>query len=91
MAYQLEYSFEHFKKTHYKEKKYNIILTALLIACVAISIHLGGAGLEVVLFGNREQLHTSATQMVEDLRSGSPLEDAVYTFCEGVINAEDSY
>ena len=90
MAYQLEYEFDNLKKTKYKGNKNMIILSALMLTAAAIILRLGGTATEVFLLGNREHLGSSATQMVEQLRDGASLDDAVYAFCEEIFYAEDN-
>lgn len=90
MAYQMEYAFENLKKTRVMQKKHNSILTGLLLVALAILIRLSGVAADVALFSNREQLQASAMQMVEQLRDGKDLNDAVYTFCEDMSYAKSS-
>lgn len=90
MAYQMEYAFEHLKKTRVIQKRHNSILTGLLLVALAILIRLSGVAADVVLFSNREELQASAMQMVEQLRDGKDLNDAVYTFCEDMSYAKSS-
>ena len=90
MAYQLEYAFENLKKTRVMQKKHNSILTGLLLVGVAILIRLTCVAADVALFSNTEQLQISATQMVEQLRDGKDLNDAVYAFCEDMSYAKSS-
>lgn len=90
MAYQMEYAFENLKKTRVMQKKHNSIFTGLLLVALAILIRLSGVAADVVLFSNREELQASAMQMVEQLRDGKDLNDAVYTFCEDMSYAKSS-
>lgn len=90
MAYQLEYAFEHLKRTRVIQKRHNSILAGLLLVALAILIRLSGVAADVALFSNREQLQASAMQMVEQLRDGKDLDDAVYTFCEDMSYAKSS-
>lgn len=90
MAYQMEYAFEHLKRTRVIQKRHNSILAGLLLVALAILIRLSGVAADVALFSNREQLQVSAMQMVEQLRDGKDLNDAVYTFCEDMSYAKSS-
>lgn len=90
MAYQMEYAFEHLKRARVIQKRHNSILAGLLLVALAILIRLSGVAADVALFSNREQLQVSAMQMVEQLRDGKDLNDAVYTFCEDMSYAKSS-
>ena len=90
MAYQMEYAFEHLKRTRVIQKRHNSILAGLLLVALAILIRLSGVAADVALFSNTEQLQASAMQMVEQLRDGKDLNDAVYAFCEDMSYAKSS-
>lgn len=88
MAYQMEYAYKHLKKTRFTDKKYNSLIVTIFFVVLAILIRLSSAAADIALFSNAQQFQVSATQMVEQLRNGTDLNDAVYTFCEDISYAK---
>lgn len=88
MAYQMEYAYDHLKKTRFIDKKYNSFIVGLFLVALVILIRLASVAADIVLFSDAKQLQVSATQMVDQLRNGTDLDDAVYSFCEELSYAK---
>lgn len=83
MGYELRYDLQSIKIS--KNKKHSghlhfVALTAFLILCT-VMMHFGGTVLQTVILGQRETAKAAAEHMVEDIRSGTSLTDAIQTFC----------
>lgn len=86
MSYQLEYGLQSIKiNKGFKRNKYlcYFLKLTLLIVCV-VSIHLFSMLFHFVILGPSEITKTAADQMVENLRSGESLYEAIQTFCRTI-------
>lgn len=83
MGYLLEYDLQSIKiKKNQKDRKVLrcAAMTVAVILC-AVAMHLGGTVFQTIILGQREQAKAAAEQMVVNIKDGTPLGDAIQTFC----------
>lgn len=86
MAYQLEYDFQKMKKSDIKKKKMNYFVAGVLLALTVIFVRFGGVALEVLFYGEQENFLAASTKLVDQLREGNTMREAVNAFCYEIIN-----
>lgn len=87
MGYHLTYELQTMKivpnRTRKKWHRYLLMLAVLLLG--TLTVHICTAVLETVLLGEGKAAKEAAEQMVASIRRGSPLSEAVQTFCSEII------
>lgn len=82
MAYQIEYDKNRvitIRKDFKKELLYGLLLVFTLVTGMIVT-HFGGAFLQKIILGDKQQTHVATEQLVVDIQSGIPIQDAVQTF-----------
>lgn len=83
MAYQVRYDFQNIKVEKIKKQTVlSYILAVVGLSVLLISCHFGGSMLDMFLLGNQENTRQAAGNMVESIRQGSGIENAIQTFCQ---------
>lgn len=74
------------KSSESKIKFWKILLCSILIGLAGISVgrHRNEV-LDFILPGDREQITQSSARMIENLKNGTSLGDAITTFCREII------
>ena len=87
MAYQIEYNIDRitvFRKNFKRDLLIGFLLTCMLLTGT-IGMHLCGFFLQRIICFDRHQTYAAAERLVDDIKTGVPIQDAVQVFCEELI------
>lgn len=86
MAYQIEYDMKTVKiiKKNTKKEVLSGLVLVLTLVLGSIGAHFGGTLLQTLFLGETETAQ-AAEQLIDDIRSGVEVRDAVQTFCAELI------
>lgn len=83
MGYQLTYELQNIKtiKNPAKKRWYRYLLMIIVVVIGTIVLHFGSVTLETVFIGQGHTAKEAVEQMVENIREGTSLSEAVQAFC----------
>ena len=91
MSYHIQYEKDKTEKypIHQKQKLHKSIWAVILIIVLIITIFSFPSFREILIPGDPSLTKSAFSQMLDSLRSGEPLGEAVTTFCrEIIVNAD---
>lgn len=91
MAYQLEYGFQKLRKNKLtKGRQLNYVIVSLILTAVIVCTRFGSTAINWFFVDNKREYTAAASKMVTNLREGMELDEAVYVFCEEIVNKQDN-
>lgn len=87
MAYQLEYELHNIRitKRSFKKEAMAVLIGVVVLSVIVMGAYFGGAACFAVLTEGGQNTLEAAEHLVDDLRTGVPLQEAVQVFCEEII------
>lgn len=87
MGYEILYDLQTIKRKKIEPGKdrFKIVLSILTLAIVAVAMHWLASFMQMHLLGQTEAARTATEQMVENLKAGSDLKEAITAFCTEIL------
>lgn len=87
MAYQLEYEMQNIRitKRSFKKEAMAVLIGVVVLSVIVMGAYFGGAACFAVLTESGQNTLEAAEHLVDDLKTGVPLQEAVQVFCEEII------
>lgn len=83
MAYQISYDYKEIKVEKIRKlSAIGYVFAVLGIVLLLLIAQLGGSALDVLLVKDRQIVQEAAGELVESIRSGEKIENAVNIFCQ---------